>query len=384
VLTHEAIIDSAWTQNIQPLLLAKYPDTTPEQLVIAHGYAYGGAIIQDMGYYPFGSHFFSDLVHYVSSGDFVINLLRESQDVNEYAFALGALAHYAADNSGHPVATNLVVPMLYPKLKVKYGKTVTYEDDPTAHLRTEFGFDVVEVAQGNYAPEAYHNFIGFQVSKLLMERAFADTYGIELKSVFANLDLSLGSYRHSVSSVIPEMTKAAWEQKKDEIQKAAPGTTRRKFVYNLKRASYHKEWGTQYEKPGCGARFLAFLFRLLPKVGPFKALAFKVPTPEGEKLFMESFNRTLDRYRQLLAETRQGPPNLPNENFDTGRPAHAGDYRMADAACEKLLEKLAQGNVIVPASLRAGILSFYAGAAAPASPQAKQELEALRALPADR
>ena len=383
VLTHEAIIDTAWTQNIQPLLLAKYPGTTPEQLVIAHGYAYGGAIIQDMGYYPFGSHFFSDLVHYVSSGDFILNLLKEAQDVNEYAFALGALAHYAADNSGHPVATNLVVPMLYPKLKVKFGKTVTYQDDPTAHLRTEFGFDVVEVAQGNYAPAAYHDFIGFQVSKPLLERAFADTYGIELKSVFTSLDLALGSYRHSVSGIIPEMTKAAWAQKKDEIQKAAPGTTRRKFVYNLKRSSYQKEWGTQYEKPGCGARFLAFLFRLLPKVGPFKALAFKVPGPEGEKLFMESFNRTVDRYRQLLAETSQGAPKLPNENFDTGRLAHAGDYRMADAACEKLLEKLAEGKVTVPADLRTGILSFY-GAAAPESPKAKQELEALRAEPVAR
>jgi hypothetical protein len=384
VLTHEAIIDSAWTLNIQPALLAKYPDATREQLVIAHGYAYGGAIIQDMGYYPFGSHFFSDLVHYVRSGDFVVNLLNDAQDVNEYAFALGALAHYAADNNGHPVATNQVVPMLYPKLKVKYGRTVTYQDDPTAHLRTEFGFDVIEVAQGHYAPEAYHDFIGFQVSKPLLERAFADTYGIALKSIFVSLDLALGSYRHSVSGVIPEMTKAAWSLKKDEIQKATPGTTRRKFVYNLSRASYRKEWGVQYEKPGCGARFLGFLFHLLPKVGPFKALAFKVPTPEGEKLFMESFNRTLDRYRQFLAQSQAGALKLTNENFDTGKPAHAGDYRMADAACEKLLEKLADGKATVPPDLRAAIVSFYVGAAAPASPRAQQELEALRAMPADR
>jgi hypothetical protein len=381
VLTHEAIIDTAWTLNIQPVLLAKYPGTTPEQLVIAHGYAYGGAIIQDMGYYPFGSHFFSDLVHYVRSGDFVMNLLKDAQDVNEYAFALGALAHYAADNNGHPVATNQVVPMLYPKLKVKYGRTVTYEDDPTAHLRTEFGFDVIEVARGHYAPQAYHDFIGFQVSKPLLERAFADTYGIELKSIFTSLDLALGSYRHSVSAVIPQMTKAAWSQKKDEIQKNTPGTTRREFVYKLSRASYRKEWGVQYEKPGCGARFLGFLFRLLPKVGPFKALAFKVPTPEGEKLFMESFIGTLDRYRQLLTESGAGALKLTNENFDTGQPAHAGDYRLADAACEKLLEKLADSKISVPDELRAGILSFYAGTAGPVSVKAREQLEALRGAP---
>ncbi len=384
VLSHEAIIDSAWTLNIQPVLLAKYPGATPEQLVIAHGYAYGGAIIQDMGYYPFGSHFFSDLVHYVRSGDFVVNLLADAQDVNDYAFALGALAHYAADNNGHPVATNQVVPMLYPKLRVKYGQTVTYQDDPTAHLRTEFGFDVVEVAQGHYAPEAYHDFIGFQVSKPLLERAFNDTYGIELKSIFTSLDLALGSYRHSVSAVIPAMTKVAWSQKKDEIQKAAPGTTRREFVYHQSRASYRKEWGVQYEKPGCGARFLGFLFRLLPKVGPFKALGFKVPTPEGEKLFIESFKRTLDRYRQSLNETRAGALNLTNENFDTGKPAHAGDYLLADAACEKLLEKLADSKIPAPDGLRAGIVGFYAGAAGPVSVKARAELEALRGPPAEK
>ena len=101
VLTHEAIIDSVWDTSIKRLLLKRFPDATPERLVEAHAYAYGGSIVQDMGYYPFGSQFFSDLLHYVRSGDFVLNLIRDSQDLNEYAFSLGALAHYAADNTGH-------------------------------------------------------------------------------------------------------------------------------------------------------------------------------------------------------------------------------------------------------------------------------------------
>ncbi len=146
VLSHEAIVDSLWDASIQKMLLKRFPAATPEELEQAHAYAYGGCILQDMGYYPFSSHFFSDLTHYVRSGDFIMALIRESQDVNEYAFALGALAHYAADNSGHRLATNLAVPILYPKLRLKFGKQVTYDDAPLAHIRTEFGFDVLQVA----------------------------------------------------------------------------------------------------------------------------------------------------------------------------------------------------------------------------------------------
>lgn len=102
VLAHEAIIDSAWDRNILPLLTHRFPQISPEALITAHGYAYAGAIIQDMGYYPFGSKFFSDLTHYVRSGDFVVAMIRDAQDLDEYSFALGALAHYAADSEGAP------------------------------------------------------------------------------------------------------------------------------------------------------------------------------------------------------------------------------------------------------------------------------------------
>src|SRR6201981_2173714 len=165
VLSREAIIDSAWDTNIKPILLKRFPHATPDELREAHGYAYGGAIIQDLGYYPHGSIFFSDLTHYVRSGDFVLALLRDSSDANEYAFALGALSHYAADNDGHSLGTNRAVPILYPKLEKKYGDVVTYEQDPLAHVKTEFGFDGLEVARQRYAPDSYHDFIGFGVGR---------------------------------------------------------------------------------------------------------------------------------------------------------------------------------------------------------------------------
>ena len=378
VLTHEAIIDAAWDTTLKALIAHRYPDVTPQQLVEAHAYAYGGAIIQDMGYYPFGSKAFSDLVHYVRSGDFVMALLREAQNANEYAFALGALAHFASDTEGHPVGTNRVEPLLYPKLRMKFGPVVTYEDDPAAHLKVEFGFDVVQVAQGAYAPQAYHDYIGFQVSKPVLERAFADTYCLPLKSLFLNLDLALGTYRRAVSGLIPEMTKSAWAAKKDEIVKAHPGLTERKFRYNLRRASFEKEWGKQYEKPGLGARFLAFLFRLIPKIGPFRALAFQPLTPQTERMFMDSFNRSLDRYKELVSQESAGHLALPDTNFDTGKPVIDGEYRLANEAYAKLLEKLGDEKAAVSPELRTQILAFYHNGSAVPAGKARQEWEQLQ------
>jgi hypothetical protein len=366
VLTHEAIIDSAWDANIKPLLLKRFPNATPDDLVQAHAYAYGGCIIQDMGYYPFGSKFFSDLVHYVRTGDFVKALIDESQDLNEYAFALGALAHYAADNQGHSVAVNPSVAVEYPKLESKYGKSVTYADDPTAHLRVEFGFDVLQVARGAYAPQSYHDFIGFKVAKPVLERAFQDTYSFELKSIFTSLDLALGTYRHAVSSTIPEMTRVAWNLKKDELVKASPGITRRKFVYNLSRASYRKEWDGEYQKPGIGARVLAFFLRILPKVGPFKAAALKPPTRQTALWFEDSFDKTLDMYRGLLAEVPQHQLKLPNRDFDTGRLTAPAEYKLADNAYSKLAIKLAAADpTAVDSKMRDNILVFFKDMDAP-------------------
>jgi hypothetical protein len=360
VLTHEAIIDSVWDASLQKLLLKRFPQATPEELKQAHAYAYGGCIIQDIGYYPFGSRFFSDLTHYVRSGDFVAALIRESKDLNEYAFALGALEHYVADNVGHQGATNRAVPILYPELKRKFGNQVTYWQDPTAHIRTEFGFDVMQVAAGRYAPDSYRSFIGFQVSKDVLERAFLDTYGLEMKDVFGNINLAIGSYRYAVKSIIPGMTKVAWDLKKDELQKEIPGVTRKKFLYNISRSSYEKEWGTEYNKPGPGTKLLAFFFRLIPGKGPFRAVSIRMPTPEVEKLFMASFNATVDRFKATLADLNSSKPVLPNENLDAGGVIIAGKYKGSDEAYAKLLGKLADHKFAgAMPDLRQNVVAYY-------------------------
>ena len=363
VLTHEAIIDAAWKVGIEPLLLCRFPYATPEQLLQAHAYAYGGAIIQDMGYYPFGSQFFSDLTHYVRSGDFVLALIVESRDLNEYAFALGALAHYAADTTGHPLATNLSVAMMYPKLAKQYGTVITYDEKPSAHSQVEFGFDVDQVAEGNYAPRAYHDFIGFEVSKPVLERAFADTYCIDLSSIFVSLDLAIGSYRHAVSSVIPRTTRVAWHMKRHEIQNSHPNEVRSQFIYNVSRSEYRKDWGKAYEKPGISTRIRAVFLSLVPKVGPFGALAFHPPTPAVEQLYMHSFNETLKSYQRMLVAQQEGRLQLPNDNFDTGELTEPTAYPFTDKAYAKLLAKVS-GKPISD-TLRSDILAFYADLGAP-------------------
>ena len=359
VLTHEEIVDLLWTDQIRPLLLKRYPDLTEQQITEAHAYAYGGAVIQDLGYYPFGSREFSDLVHYVRSGDFVRELLLESQDVNEYAFALGALSHYASDIAGHP-AVNLAVAIEYPKLRAKYGKSVRYAQDKTAHLKTEFGFDTVQVAKNRYASEQYHNFIGFQVSKPLLERVFPVVYGMQLKDVLTHEDMAVGSYRFAVSRMIPRMTQVALQTHKKDLMRETPNFAKKKFLYRLSRSDYEKQWGKDYVKPGVGTRILSTLLRYMPKIGPFKGLAFNNPTPQTEDLYFKSINTTVDHYRAFLEEVRSGTLVLPNCDLDSGQPTKPAEYSLTDDAYAKLLAQLSDRkfNLTSP-ELRDNILQFY-------------------------
>ena len=365
VLTHEEIVDLLWTDEIRPLLLKRYPGLSEDQIREAHAYAYGGAVIQDLGYYPFGSREFSDLVHYVRSGDFVRNLLLESRDVNEYAFALGALSHYASDIAGHP-AVNEAVAIQYPKLRAKFGKSVRYAQDKTAHLKTEFGFDTVQVAKNRYASQQYHDFIGFQVSKPLLERVFPVVYGAELKDVLTHEDLAVGSYRFSVSRLIPQMTQVALQTHKKDLMHETANFSKRKFLYRLSRSGYEKEWGKDYVKPGVGTRIMSTLLWYMPKIGPFKGLAFNNPTAKTEDLYFKSINTTVDQYRALLEQVRSDSLVLPNRDLDTGNGTKAAEYSLTDDTYAKLLAQLSERKFdLTSSALRANILDFYSDLSAP-------------------
>ena len=371
VLTHEAIIDAAWKDNIVPLLMQRFPDSTEDELRNAHGYAYGGAIIQDMGYYPFGSAFFSDLAHYVRSGDFVLNMLSEAGNLNEYAFALGALSHYVADIDGHP-AVNQAVAIEYPKLRAKYGNSVRYAQDETAHLKTEFGFDTLQVAKNRYAPAQYHDFIGFQVSEPLLERVFPVVYGLNLTDVLAHEDLAVGSYRFAIGNLIPKLTQVALKMHKKDLIRETPDFAKEKFLYRLSRSDYETEWGNTYERPGVGTRILAALLRIVPTIGPFKGLGFKNPTPKTEDLYITSINKTTDQFQTLLDQAKAGKLALTNNDLDDGNLTARGEYSLADETYAALLAKLSAAKFDqTSAQLRRNILEFYAGTSMPI--EAKQD-----------
>jgi hypothetical protein len=365
VLTHEEIVDLLWTDEIRPLLMQRFPGLTEDQIREAHAYAYGGSVIQDLGYYPFGNREFSNLVHYVRSGDFVSELILESKDANEYAFALGALSHYASDAAGHP-AINRSVAIAYPKLRAKYGGSVRYAQDKTAHLKTEFGFDTLQVAKNRYAPSQYHDFIGFEVSEPLLVRVFPVVYGLELKDVLKHEDLAIGSYRFSVSRLIPQMTQVALKTHKKDLIREEPTFAKKKFLYRLSRSDYERAWGKTYTKPGVRTRILAVLFRYIPKVGPLKGMGFNNPTPQTEDLYIKSINTTTDQYRAMLEEVRAGKLVLPNRDLDSGEITKAAEYSLADESYAALLAELSakQFNLTSP-QLRGNILDFYSDLALP-------------------
>ena len=372
ILTHESVIDRVWESDLRPVLVERYPELTEDDLLRARAHAYGGSLIQDLGYYPSSNRLFTDLTHYVRSGAFVRNLLDEAEDADQYAFALGALAHYVSDTVGHPRAINLSVAIYSPRLERKYGSSVTFEESPRTHIRTEFGFDVVEAVLGRFAPRAFHDFVGFQVARPVLDRAFARTYGLDLGVLLGDEDRAIRSYRHTASDLFPRLTEVAWLTKKDEILRLAPDTRRESFVYRPGRGEYEREFGSDYVRPSLFKRFLALLYRLIPKIGPLKTLAFKTATPETRKLLEESLDRTVLRYRGLIRQAAAGSLVLDDRDLDTGAPVAWGESGITRRTYARLLEELAKGGFRdVPDGLRADVIAYFDGGDGAPPPRTK-------------
>ena len=361
VLTHEAIIDALWENSIVPLIKTKYPQATETELKDAHAYAYGGAVAPDMGFYPFGSKSFTNLVHYVRSGDMVNALLKNARNINEYAFAIGFLSHYYADNYGHPLATNRSVPDVYPKLKHKYGNEITYAEDKISHMRMEFGFDVLQITKGNYASQSYQDFIGFKIDTSVLARSFIETYGLRIDDVFKNrFSLAVESFRWIVANIIPVITRAAWASHKPEILKIDSTATGKKFRFKMRHRVYNKQYGKGYKRLGFFPTVLSFFIRVLPKVGPLRSLKFKTPTAQAEKYFIQSFDTIIQQYSSHLNQLQYSSLNLKDLDYDTGRPTVSCEYILADEMYDEWLLKLKADKfkMITPAQ-RQHILHFY-------------------------
>ena len=170
----------------------------------------------------------------------------------------------------------------------------------------------------------------------------------------------------TVGSILPAMTRVAWQIKKQELRKGTPSLTRKTFLYNLSRSSYEKNWGATYSRPGIRSKFLATLFRITPKVGRSVRSPLQTDT-ETEKLYMASVNSTIDFLSGTAAEVDAGNLKLSNDNLDVGTLTAAGKYRLTDAAYSELLDKLDGHYTEIPQELRSDILAFYHDRDAPIS-----------------
>ena len=367
VLTHQELIDLAWNDSIRPMLLARFPGATEEQLRVAHAYAYGGASIQDMGYYPFGKQFFSNLTHYVRSGDFIAWLFRNSRTIDEYAFAIGALSHYMGDSIGHSEVINPATAVEFPKLRRKFGKVVTYDESPHGHIRTEFAFDVEELGDGDFAPPAYLAYIGFMVPRKFLEQAFINTYGFDIHEVLGRAHPALRSYRTSVRSIIPAFAEAEVVLHRHQFPPHPDDEAYRKFAERVARTNYERHWKHTRRGPGVKAHLLAVLVLIVPKIGSASDLAIKIPNPTTEEWYLRGVNDTVDAFHTTLQKVAADfgrTVRLANIDLDTGNRVKRGDYPLADRTYAQLLARItSKPDRTIPADLKQNILDYFAGLA---------------------
>ncbi|MDP9052341.1 MAG: zinc dependent phospholipase C family protein [Acidobacteriota bacterium] len=359
-LTHEEIIDLTWTDSIQPLLLSRYPNLTAAQLEDAHAYAYGGCLIQDLGYYPFGKPNFSDLLHYVRTGDFVRALFRESKNANDIAFSIGALSHYLGDTIGHPEAIDLAVGKSFPELAAIYGPNVNYAEGKRQHVRAEFAFDINNIAKHRMAPEKFLNHIGFAVSVPLLTRAFYDTYGLDLAKVIRQDPPNLRGYRYAVRSLLPRVAYAETILHRHRLPPDVTSPALDEFNQEIATLAGENHWDTYHLHAGVGTYLLAGLIFILPKVGPLADLSLKGPTPSAEQDYVNSLMHTATVFRQTLAAaTTNGA--LPNKDLDTGDLVYPGTYSLEDYTYAQLLHSMTSDPATpIPFGIKQDLLAYFA------------------------
>jgi hypothetical protein len=360
VLTHEEIIDLTWTDSIQPLLLHRFPNLTPEQLRQAHAYAYGGCLIQDMGYYPFGKPSFSDLLHYVRTGDFIEALFRESKDQNDVAFSIGALSHYLGDTIGHPGAVNLAVGKSFPELSAKYGPNVNFAEGEHQHVRAEFAFDVNDITKHRLAPERYLNHIGFAIPIPLLARAFYDTYGLDLAKVLHNSHPKLRGYRYAVRSLLPRVAYAETLLYRKRMPPDVPSPALDEFNKEIAALSTANNWDSYRTHAGIGTHLLAGFIFILPKVGALSDLSLAGPTPAAEQDYVNSLMHTTDVFRKTLAAASRSE-DMPNLDLDTGKLVNPGTYSLEDYTYANLLHAMASEPATpIPFGVKRDLLVYFA------------------------
>jgi len=404
LLTHEQLIDLTWESSIVPLLLSRYPTLTPAEIEHARAFAYGGCVIQDIGYYPFGDQFFSNLTHYVRTGDFVVNLFRNAGNADELAFAVGALSHYIGDSIGHSEATNLSVPIEFPKLAARYGSSVNYAEGEHQHVQTEFAFDIDEIAHNRFAPVHYLRHIGLAIPTKQLALAFYQTYG--LREDFTDTHhsrINVSTYRFAVHGFIPRVAYATTLLHRRHEPADIDSPDLKRLTAEIAKVAAKNDWDAYRHKPGIGTYSLAGLLFILPKVGPIKLVSVKGPTAETNARYIHSVLASTDALSYALHRFTPPPPTAPsaaiaaaadsqkspapsdavpailthyqsainqlrdpshplnNRDLDTGYPVQPAGYSLTDKTYATLLHRLAETPATpIPPGIKRDILAYYA------------------------
>ncbi len=366
VQSHEEIIDIAWKNSIVPVILKHFPNLTDAQLNEAHAYAYGGSAIQDFGYYPFGNAFFSDLTHYVRSGDFVLCLIRNSQTADDLAFAIGALSHYIGDTIGHSYATNEAVPIEFPKLARQYGSAVNYAEGPHQHVQTEFAFDINQLSKARFAPSRYLEHVGLGIPRPLLRTAFYETYGLNLPDVIGSKETSLRTYRRGVRSFIPNIARAETILHKNSFPTDIPSDDLAQLKSELLQISNDDNWQQYRQNPGFTSHLYAGFIYIVPKVGALKMLSIRGPEPQTEELYIHSMSRSVRVLLRVMANYDRIEHYITNRDLDTGAVVKPGGYPLTDKTYAKLLAELTKHPTRpIPIQLKHDIQDYYADPLAP-------------------
>ena len=426
LLTHEELIDLTWQSSIVPLLLSRYPNLTAAELEHARAYAYGGCVIQDIGYYPLGDLFVSNLMHYVRTGDLVVNLFRDAGNADELAFAVGALSHYIGDATGHSEATNLAVPVEFPKLRDKYGNVVNYAEGEHQHVQTEFAFDINEIAHHRLAPVHYLRHVGLDVPTKQLALAFFQTYGLsEDFTIGRKRRINVRAYRFAVHGFVPRIAYATTLLHRRHEPVDVNSAEFQRLEREVANVEQQNNWAAYRRRPGIGTYTLAGLIFVLPKFGPLKLVAVKGPTTQTEVEYVHSVVQSTDQLSSALrrftpppatrpvaaaeaaaADTHSSPPPtdpmtpkvgaaqavprqssdprhpLPNRDLDTGSPVRPSGYPLTDTTYATLAHLLAaHPQNPIPPGVQTDILAYYANLDLPFA--TKQNAQAWAALQQD-
>ena len=412
LLTHEQLIDLTWQDSIVPLLLSQYPNLTPAQLTRARSYAYGGCAIQDIGYYPFGNQLFSDLTHYVRTGDFVLALFRNAHNADELAFAIGALSHYIGDSYGHSQATNRAVALQFPKLAARYGQSVNYAEGKHQHIQVEFAFDIDQIVHHRLAPLTYLRKVGMNVPVHQLALAFYQTYGISDSYLRPEQFINLRAYRTATRKFIPRVAYALVQIHRSQEPDEPDTPEAQEIEKEAANVDAANNWAAFRKKAGFETHLIAFIIRILPKVGPLALTAVKGPSPAAEADYMHSMVSATSSMRNRLTlftplASRQAAPAgvtvtpqspltenqqhpLVNRDLDTGQPVKPGGYSLTDKTYAKLLERLTRKpQQAIPPGIKQDVLAYYADENAPivtkkdpdAWAKVQRELKVLATMP---